>query len=280
MEKIKSIFQSSKDFALEQTDMHIIESYLENIEQEFRSVAYEAVSMVLALKDFHKENELNEWRAFAEGSGKDHAAQIHAGLGWTLAQEGKSALLFNDLLEPLMRYRVVDGYGYYDGFFRHRKTIKNKKLPEDLSGIKLKCYDQGVGRSIWYYCSGDLSKVLEIIKTFDASRHSDLWRGIGTASSYVGGLDEKELKTLFILADVYQPQLATGAALVARARVHSKTVTADVDAACRLWCNRSAIEVFETTEKLLQPLSAENIYEKWISAIEKEFISSDIIKNL
>ncbi|MGZ4034850.1 MAG: DUF1702 family protein, partial [Bacteroidia bacterium] len=74
--------------------------------------------------------------------------------------------------------------------------------------------------------------------------------------------------------------LATGAALVARARVHSKTVTADVDAACRLWCNHSAIEVLETTEKLLQPLSAENIYEKWISAIEKEFISSDIIKNL
>ena len=276
MEKIKTLFQTSKDFVLEHSDINVVLTYLEKTDEEFRSVAYEGASMALALKDFQKENKLDKWNGFAEGFGKNHAAQIHAGLGWALAQERKPALLFNDSLEPLMRYRVVDGYGYYDGIFRQRQTNKNQKLPADLTGIALRSYDQGIGRSIWYSCKGDLKMIVEVLNKFDNSRLADLWRGIGIASTYVGGLNEKQLKELFSISSIYQSQLATGAALVARARIQSDTLTPDIENACNVWCNHSATETVSITEKLL-PASSDNAYEKWISAIEKEFVSSEIV---
>lgn len=271
MEKLRAVFQSFKDFGLERDNMKVIIAYLENTNAEFRAVAYEAVSMALALKDLKKGNTLELWRPFMEVPAGAYISQVHVGLGWAIAQENKSYDILSSI-EYLMRSRVFDGCGYYDGTFRSRQTIKNKKLPENLNEANLHYYDQGLGRSIWYKCLGDPALVSEMIGSFQSSRHPDLWRGIGIASAYVGGFDEKMLNDLFSIAAAHQKQLATGTALAARGRIMSNTVTPDMELVCRLWWNLSAKDITSITEELLPLMNAENIYDIWMEAIEKRFV--------
>ena len=270
-EKIKTIFQSSKEFCNKEDDLAIIISHLENTDPEFRSIAYEGASMALALKDLAAGNTLNHWRSLLEGPGSKHAVQAHAGLGWAFAEQGSSPLPFFETLGPLMPFCVLNGCGYYDGIFKQRQTIKNKKIPEAFHGQLLEAYDQGIGRSLWYSCNGNETKISEIIQTFSSDRHPALWRGIGIACIYVGGCDEIKLRSLLSCAGNYHTQLAVGAIFVARSRIQANTLTPDVELACRVWCNLS------TQEALLLNLKSEpdvysnphDAYAMWISQMEK-----------
>jgi hypothetical protein len=278
IEKIKIVFQTAKDICAEQEDFNNVLKHLENVAPEFLSIAYEGASMALALKDFSKGNELKQWSAFMKGPGVNHSAQIHAGLGWAIAQQNNSPLQFLEMINPLMRARVLDGCGYYDGIFKQRQTIKNNKPPNDLQGPMLEAYDQGVGRSIWYICKGEVEQVLEIINTFPPTRHPALWRGIGVACAYVGGCDEHLLRLLLFSSQDYQKQLCAGAILAARGRVQANALTQDVELVCRIWCNLSIQEAMLLTVRTEPSSSVDpnNAYSLWLSQIEAELIPSDL----
>ncbi len=275
IEKIKTIFQTSKDFCTEQNDLSILIPYLENTDPEFRSIAYEGASMAIALKDLTKGDTLNLWNSFSEHGGVNHTSQIYAGLGWAIAHQGHTVLPFFETLSPLMRYCVLDGCGYYDGIFKQRQTIKNKKFPEIFHGYLLEAYDQGVGRSLWYILKGEVGKITETIKTFSIIRHSALWRGIGVACAYVGGCDEMQLRSLLSFAGKHHIQLAISAVLVSRSRIQANTLTPDVELACRIFCNLSAEEALLLTVRS-EPdalIDVDDAYERWISNIETELMS-------
>ena len=123
METIQSVFREVQDFYSETTQ-------LDNYEIEFRSIAYEAASMCVALNDFKTYDELRDWFVFLKEKGTLHATQIHVGLGWALAQNEIDTSVILPALDSMMRYRVLDGYGYYEGFFRRRKGVLNQQKPE------------------------------------------------------------------------------------------------------------------------------------------------------
>lgn len=270
MEKIKTLFLESKEFVLDMNDSLSIVNKIENSDKEFRSVSFEGISMALAETDIAQNNFLNSWKIFLEEHAKAHSLQFHVGLGWALAKANIETSSFLKNIEPFMVSRVLDGMGYYDGIFRNRQTIKSKKISEKINLVQLKHYDQGLGRSIWYSCLGNIIKCKEVIDSFPPARQADLWRGLGIACVYVGGCDEKILTEIYSLAGEHQTQLLVSVSLVAKGRFQSNTIMPDTELACKLWCNLSANEIVATINKLIVD-TTETGYEKWIKEIEKQF---------
>lgn len=272
IEKIREIFQKNYAISTEQEDLNLLVAQLEKTANDYLSIAYEAASVALAVKDFSNGNTLNHWRFFLEGPAALHAAQVHAGLGWAMAQQRISVSPIIETLDPLMRFRMLDGWGYYDGIFRRRQIVNSQPFPQDAENKFMRGYDQGVGRSIWYMSKGAYAVIPEMVAQFSDSRHADLWRGVGIATAYVGGCDEFILRELFSLSFPYQNQLSVGAALVAKARNSANALTPDVELACEVWCKRSAQEVLSITEKAAPAFATDpnDAYLIWLSNIEEE----------
>jgi hypothetical protein len=281
VEKIKSIFQASKEFASIEPDLSVIVKQLDATDNEFCSIAYEGASMGIALRDLEQCDTLSDWRLFNDRA-EAHAAQTHAGLGWALAQTNKAVPHLLKTFPPLLRFRILDGYGYYEGIFRQRTSIQSQKTPVAFEDWMLPAYDQGIGRSLWYSSKGNIYKVQEMISAFALDRQSSLWVGVGVASAYVGGCDKDLLKLLYMVAGQYHEQLAVGAILAARSRVLANSRLSDVELACKTLCNLSAKEALLLSVKA-EPRSYRNInesYTVWLSNIQKGLPATHDIKIL
>lgn len=270
MENIKNIFQSARETAANQKDLNELVKLLQDTDREFLSVAFEGASMEIALKDFSEDLSMQKWLTYLDFA-KSHAAQIFIGLGWAIAQEKKTGLLFLKDLDPGMLFRMWDGCGYFDGILRQRQVVKSQARLDYISEKDFRSYDQGLGRSIWYSTKGDPAKTSEIIATFPPARQTDLWRGIGIACSYVGGCDEKTLQSLLSFGGNNKTQLGIGAAMVAKSRFQANCMTPDIETACNVFCNMTAIEAMEI---IVEADSEVYDFENWLSgmvdAIEKK----------
>jgi hypothetical protein len=166
---------------------------------------------------------------------KKHTKQVLIGIGWAIAQEKNRSLIFTEMFDEAMLYSIWDGCGYYDGFLRQRQTIKNQNRLTYIDPKDYKAYDEGIGRSLWYLSKGDTEKVQKMVQGFSVDRHSDLWRGIGIACSYVGGFDESTLVSLRISAGEHAKQLYIGNAMVKASRMEAASPTIDMEVACRFF---------------------------------------------
>jgi hypothetical protein len=259
-EKIRSVFLETQLFYAKHDNLPALIEYLEDTEKEFSSIAYESASMAIALKDFETAQFPGQWLLFAGGAAAAHQAQVYVGLGWAIAKFNFPFLTAVKKLETRFHFRIADGCGYYDGSFKHRRTVINQQLPDYLPAAALPMYYQGVGRSIWYSQKADIYKISSKIENFATGRHADLWRGVGIAVAYVGGCTDTELKALWKYASVNCFQLACGAALAARSRNMANTMTTDTDRCSRLWYELSADPAEAANEK---------IYGDWIKQIEE-----------
>lgn len=268
MARIRAVFEEVQMVAGSQPDDALLIDYLNHCDAQFRSVAFESASMSRALTDIALSAFPERWAAFAQRS-QVHAVHVYIGLGWALAQRQVSLSDYLHDIGPIMQARVLDGYGYYDGMFRSRSSVRDRVVPDEISGYDLRAYDQGLGRSLWYAAKGNTAQLLKSLDGFAAARKGDLWRGVGIAVSYVGGCDEKMLKSLMESASVYKLQLASGAALLARARIHAGTLDTDSQAACHILCRSSAEEasaILDRTEPLDE--TSPDAYLKWLAALE------------
>jgi len=226
IEIIQTIFRDVQDNFCEALQ-------LDNYDSEFRSIAYESASMCIALEEFKTGNQLDQWFIFLKKHDQ-HATQIHVGLGWALAQNEISPIEFLEKLEPDYRYRVCDGYGYYEGFFRRRKSILNQQQPEWNDTAAVGAYNQGLGRSLWYIHNGEINAAKYALEKFPIERHKDLWRGLGIAVAYVGGLTEEMAQQILNEAGERKIDLAEGANRALKSRAQSGCVSADTESVCRL----------------------------------------------
>jgi hypothetical protein len=268
-EAIKRVFLETQLFYATHDDLSALIEYLENTEKEFSSIAYESASMAIALKEFESDTFPHAWLSFANGPAAAHQAQVYVGLGWAIAKFNFPFLTAVEKLHSRFYFRIADGCGYYDGSFKHRRTVTNKELPVYLPPAALPMYYQGVGRCIWYTQKADIHKICSKIESFAADRHADLWRGVGIAVAYVGGCDDADLKILLQYAAANGLQLACGAALAAKSRMMANTMTADTDRCSRLWFAL-------TTDTDI--ITNEDAYCNWIKQIE-ETLSEGFEKN-
>lgn len=233
--KIEATFRQIQDNFSESVSNEQLYNLLELQDIEFRSVAYEAASMCLALFDLKRQLPLERWRAFFDGYAKPHAVQYHIGLGWAVAQLQLPLQQFIDGSNSAYRYRIADGYGYYEGMFRRRKTIDNKELSDWEDVLTLENYYQGLGRSIWYVFNANCSKVAEVIAAFPLHLQPHLWRGIGIAVSYTGGCEHAGLLQLLSGAGSSAEELRKGAQLAIESRRMSGTITSATETPLRVW---------------------------------------------
>jgi hypothetical protein len=274
MATIRHVFEDARLKANEQPDNDLLIPYLENFDSLFRSVAYEGASMSRALNNLAQGKELNHWFAYLEKV-PQHSTQAYIGLGWAIAQRQVpvSDVLF--IFDPIFRSRIIDGYGYYEGMFRQRYSVRDKIIPDDIKGDDLRAYDQGLGRSLWYTAKGSMMQLAELINDFPGIRKSDLWRGAAIAVAYIGAFDKNMLDSITRCASDYQIQLAIGAALLARSRWQAGTLNTDTGMICRHCCHLSAQEAAQMVYQVECDMAAGKRYIDLITILERTLLKTN-----
>jgi hypothetical protein len=141
----------------------------------------------------------------------------------------------------VLRWLVVDGYGFHQGFFARAKYVDRQVVPSFLSPYARRVFDQGVGRSIWFSTGADVGHLAARLTAFTPDRHADLWLGVGVACGYVGGLSRQEIEYLREVSARHLPRLATGAAFAARGRHRAGNPQPDTDLACQVLCGTDSL---------------------------------------
>ena len=273
MDLIQKIFLDVETLSENIPDTDELISFLNDLPPEFRSVAYESASMIIARRDLNRGIELNNWKKMYYQSANEHTFHIDIGLGWAYAKNETLPKPFPEILHPAMKRMVFDGIGYYNGLFKGRRTVKNQWVPEELDTEELEGFDQGLGRRLWYNVKGDVREVTALIQQFILSRHPALWSGVGIACGYVGGNMQSDLELLLVSSGKCRKQLQTGVMFAAISRIASGTVTTDVENACMVICQKTIQEIedlkTQVNDKLFY-LYKDTHQSSWFNLLESE----------
>lgn len=285
LEKIGATFLYGYHAALDDAEPSSLSHRLEAVEPELEGFAYEGAAMALTLLDCLLPWRRDRLRSFLAGPGAAHTYMVHVGVGWALARipwrvqyPPQNPQLG---LDPLLRWLVIDGYGFHAGYFNWSRSIKQQIRPRKLDGYPAKVFDQGLGRSLWFVEGANVDQIPQTIATFPMHRQPDLWSGVGLACAYAGGVDEQQIDTLLAQSGSYQPHLAQGAAFAAKARQRAGNPTPHTTLACEILCQRSVTSAAKITDEALinLPMGAnetkmqsetEPVYEVWRQRIQEQ----------
>ena len=257
MEYIQKVFLSVQDYMQKNHELEELIAFLDSEPPEFRSVAYESASMEIGLRELSGGQELNNWKKFYQRSSMAHTFHMDIGLGWAFAKAEISPTPYLESLHPLMSPMVFDGMGYYHGLFKRRRTVKSQLVPEGTEGHELHGFDQGLGRLLWYMSKGEVDELVQLLQPFHFSRHPDLWRGVGIACGYVGGIEKENLERLLICSTEFNKQLCAGVTLAAISRSASNSVTKDIDLGCKIICGKPLKDVLSLKTSLNKQFNSE-----------------------
>jgi len=258
---------------LEDSRLEILVPRLDAVDLELHGFAYEGAGMGLAALDIMApwKNRLQE---FVEGPGAPHIYPIYVGVGLALARLHRQPERFMTRLDPLLRWVVVDGYGFHEGFFAWERTVEKQMRPASFSSYACRLFDQGLGRALWFASGALIDRVARIIATFPSTRQADLWSGVGLACAYAGGASLTEIESLLTVASLYRLQLARGAAVAAKGRQQAGNLVSHTELACQIFCGvsseRAALIIDETSEGL-PPDGIEPAYEIWRQRAQGQF---------
>ncbi|WP_255945671.1 DUF1702 family protein [Streptomyces odontomachi] len=219
---------------LENSSVPVLADRLKAVDPAFRGFAYEGAGMGMGALDL-----MTPWKerlgAFIDGPGGPHIYTAYVGVGLALARLRRRPESYLGRLDPLLGWAIVDGYGFHEGFFKHRRYIAGKARPTRLSSECRPLFDQGLGRAIWFSTGAVVDRAADIVAGFQPDRHGDLWNGVGMACAYGGGTDRAGLDRMCEVAGAYQDRLAWGAATAAWTRELAGNEAAHTDLACEVF---------------------------------------------
>jgi hypothetical protein len=278
LEHVGTVFLEGFGYGIEVPGLPAIESLLENVERDFRGFAYEGCGMALAVRDGiwpfgHRVEEL------LGGRGGNHIYMVYVGVGWAMARLPKvrwRAIMPSD---DLLRWLLLDGYGFHQAYFRTKQYIDEQYQtviplwqPRDYAN---RAVDQGIGRALWFVNGSDVERVTAAIGRFEPARRADLWSGAGLASVYAGGADIGDIEEMVRLAGEYLPHAAQGAAFAAKARLLADLVTPGTERGVKAYCGMSIAEAAAVTDNALADLpdigGSVPRYELWRQRIRDQF---------
>jgi len=246
---------------------------LNAVDAELRGFAYEGAGMGLMQLDC-----MLPWKrrlpAFLAGAASPYVYPVYVGAGLALARIGKQPERFLEKFDPVLRWLLLDGYGFRYGIFARQRSIVERAFPEHLSPSGRRVFDQGMGRCIWFANGADPVRIEAIIHPFPEARQADLWSGVGFACAYAGGADRAMVEMLPKVANAYRSQLALGAALGAKGRQRAGNLMPHTDLACEVLCGLSGDIAASKTDIALRNLpttGAEPAFAIWRERIEAEF---------
>ena len=188
--------------------------------------------------------------------------------------------------DPILRWLVLDGYGFHQGFFADQQFALGQPPPPALHGYAARAFDQGLGRSLWFSRCAGAVQIAESIQRFPSVRQADLWSGIGLAAAYAGGVDAQELQKLRDMAGNYATNLAQGCSFAAKARLRAGNVVEHTQLACNILTGQSAEAVAALSDAALatvlagsarlktpeldNPLDRTPAFELWRQQVQKQ----------
>ena len=258
LEQIGTTFVAGYHAALEAADIAVLEARLQQVRAELRGFAYEGAAMGLALLDWLTPWKRDRIARLLAGAGDAHAYMVHVGIGWAWARLPVNLTRAMTRFDPLLRWLVLDGYGFHEGFFRWPRYLNGQAPPRQVTGYRLRTFDQGLGRCLWFIKGGELDRIVQIIAGFPKQRQGDLWSGVGLASTYAGFASEAMLQHLRRQSGRYQAELAQGAAFAAKARSRAGNATEYTELAVRNLCGMTTAAAAQLTDEMLNNLPPDN----------------------
>jgi hypothetical protein len=258
LETIGEMFLTGYGYAAEASTTAEAENRLEQLPLQFRGFAYEGAGMGYAMRDGLPLGGSEHVARFLDGRGEQHVYMIYVGVGWALARlpRFRWAKVTSAVTDPLLRWLVLDGYGFHQAYFHTKKYVhghyREPSFPWPADGPSWyadRAIDQGIGRATWFVGGTEPARVADMLDGFPRARRADLYAGAGLAASYAGGVNEEELRRFLIRAAVYAPQVAQAAAFAATARVESGLVTPHTTLATRMLCGTTPAQAAEVTGK-------------------------------
>lgn len=257
---------------LKESDLPVKEQ-IDVIDRNLQGFAFEGAGMAFALLDslFPTKKRLE---TFLNNDGKNHKYMILIGMGWCLGKlPYVNCKKYIDKQDPLLKWLILDGYGFHEGYFSPQKSIVEQKVPTKLNNnYEVNAFTQGLGRSLWFYTSGNINSITSIINSFPLERRADLWSGIGLASTYAGGVEDIRYYQLRDQAGIYLPEIAQGAAFACKARIQAGLINSDTENAVKLLLNMDANTLSNLTDLALKDLTInDDAFETWRKRIQSNF---------
>ena len=271
LESVGETFVNGYNTALTSYELNELESSLNKLDPVLRGFGYEGAAMALSLLDRITFSPNTRFSEFLIGPGEKHKYMLHVGAGWAMARLPWGAKQHLESLDPLLRWLALDGYGFHEGYFHWKKYVTHKKRPRQFKGYELRAFDQGLGRSLWFVKGAQPILVAETIRHFDESRQSDLWSGIGLASTYAGGVPIEDIRYLKNASGHFHTSLLQGAAFAAKARDLADNMTKHTEMACMVYMGISSSQaavLCDIAEIDLPQDSKDPAYEIWRQRIQ------------
>lgn len=256
-------FINGYNTALEVGLSHIIFSELQAFDINLRGFAYEGVGMGLAMIDYTSFARESKFQKFVDRN-PNHASLAHIGAGFAISVLNRDIEKSLAPMAPMQRWWAMDGYGFYNGIFKWKQSIQKQIVPRKVTGYALRAFDRGLGRSIWFLLSGDISKIVERLEKFPESRRADIWSGIGVASTYAGGVSEETINNLKAAAGTYRSYVSLGCTQAANARYFANNIVEHNDIACSIYCGMSAENAAKLTIEVMEQLNINGNEKVWV----------------
>jgi hypothetical protein len=277
LENVGRVFLHGYSAALEHKDQDRLADLLNHVEPEDRGFAYEGAAMALTLLDALWLRR-NAFLQFADGAGKRHIFMLHVGAGWAYARvpwlRRHIEVVFKKL-DPVLRWLVIDGYGFHQGYFHSSTQIEAKSLSR-LSPDARHVFYQGLGRSLWFVNGADARHIANTISTFPQLYHSDAWSGVGLACAYAGGISSDAITAVRRMAGIHAAALAQGAAFAAKVRQLAGNPARHTELTCAKLCGIDPAEAAALCDQTLSHLADRNSssYQAWRELVKKCLSSS------
>ncbi|GLY00479.1 MULTISPECIES: DUF1702 family protein [Actinoplanes] len=258
---------------------------LDGVAHAFRGFAYEGAAMAFAVRDGLPFGGRYVER-FLAGPGAPHVYMTYVGVGWAMARLPRMRWSTLHAPDPVLRWLVLDGYGFHQAYFKTARYVGARYRPDDFpwpaEGPRWyagRVIDQGIGRAMWFVAGTDARRLHTMIERFPEDRRADLYSGAGLAATYAGGATEAELRGLLGAAGRYAGDLAQGSSFAAGARVRAGLVTEHTAMATEVFCGCTPQRASAVNDEALTGLdlrSAESpAYEQWRRRIKNAYQPPD-----
>ncbi len=272
LERIGHDFLSGYHAAIAEDDLAGLERVLLGQPREAHGFAYEGAAMGLALLDAMSPRQGSRVDRFLAGIGAPHVYTAHVGVGWAHARLPGFLRRRVHPEDPLLRWLVLDGIGFHDGYFHAERSFARRVVPPRLTGYERRAFDQGLGRVLWFHDCADSDRVPATILSFGENRHPDLWSGVGLACAYAGGASRSEVRELAAAAGANHLHFAQGIAFAAKAHERAGVAPEHTVVACAEGCGVTIGEAAAMCDEGQENLPTEDgdafpAYEVWRSRV-------------